>query len=329
MTSDFQNPLAARADEFTAIDFGAFAPAPPVVQLGDRLEAALMQTVADLPRELADEIAAELKIYAGNRPRFIDLFYVPIWSFLHWVLVASPRGDAEVMALATEAHALSLFMHLWDDHLADGQLKPALSRVHLRALAWRRYQAATAELAKRVAGGAEIVERLVGNYLRACHKPPQVKDLASFNDRFVQQIGIWLVTPTLLGHIAGGAGTANALASIIADFGVAWRLIDDVEDIAIDVRTGQENGVWFALDSLGRARWRACGQASQGAKHPEPRSWSHLVFAVRQTGALNNVLDEVKRRLSAAERTAQQAGWGGLAEELALSGQLRGLARDL
>ena len=51
------------------------------------------------------------KIYAGGRTRFIDLFYVPIWSFLHWVLVASPRGDAEVLASATQAHALAASGH--------------------------------------------------------------------------------------------------------------------------------------------------------------------------------------------------------------------------
>jgi len=330
MSSDFRSPLAIQDfTEFVAIDFGAVTPDAQVVALAERLEASVRRAVADLPPAMSAEAAAELTVYAGPRPRFIDLFYIPIWSFVHWVPEAAQRAELvrvpSMIEHAQEAHALSLFMHLWDDHLVDGQLKPTLLRLQLRAIAWQRYHAAVGVLAGMVEGGPETVARLVGNYLTACHQPPPVHDLRTFCDRFLQQIGIWLVVPTLLGHIVGGPAAARDLVGIIEAFAVAWRLIDDIQDIDIDILSGQDNGVWFELDDDGRACWAACRTASAGADRVEPRTWASVSTAIRNTRTLGAVIDEVTARLSRAEELAIRAGWTGLAAELAASRRLRGL----
>ena len=244
--TEFVNPLAfdVHVSPFVIFDFGAFTPDPRIVAQADRLEAKLRLAVADLPADMAKEAGGELTMYAGHRPRFVDLFYVPIWSFLHWVPEGRPGMDAahikDVLEKAQEAHALSLFLHLWDDHLSDAQLPPNMMRLHLRAVAWERYHAACRTLAAMVPGGDEIVTRLVHGYLTACHQPPPATDQKSFCDRFVRQIGIWLVVPTLLGHLVGGPNLARDLCAAIEAFAVAWRMIDDVQDIDKDIVSGQQ-----------------------------------------------------------------------------------------
>ena len=323
--TNFVHPLAMSGHSpFVIYDFGAFAPDPNIVAQADRLEAKLALAVGDLPPAMAKEAAGELKMYAGHRPRFIDLFYVPIWSFLHWIPVAHPGMDAGALEKAQEAHALSLFLHLWDDHLSDAQLPPNLMRLQLRAVAWERYHAACRALAAKVPGGDEIVTRLINGYLTSCHQPPPATDQKSFCDRFVQQIGIWLVVPTLLGHLTGGPKLAGELCAVIEAFAVAWRMIDDVQDIDKDIVSGQQNAVWFELNAPARQMWESCRVASTGGARPEPTTWLIAATAIRG-GALQSTLRQVVSLLSQAETLAAKAGWAGLAAEMAACRNLRGL----
>jgi len=309
---------------FVIYDFGAFTPDPKIVAQADRLEAKLALAVGDLPPAMAKEAAGELKMYAGHRPRFIDLFYVPIWSFLHWIPVAHPGMDAGALEKAQEAHALSLFLHLWDDHLSDAQLLPNLMRLQLRAVAWERYCAAVRSLAAMVPGGDEIATRLIHGYLTSCHQPPPATDQKSFSDRFIQQIGIWLVVPTLLGHLTGGPNRARELCAVIEAFAVAWRMIDDVQDIDKDIVSGQQNAVWFELNAPGRQAWEYCRIASAGGARPEPTTWQIATNTICG-GALQSTLRQVVDLLSQAETLAAKAGWTGLATEMAACRNLRGL----
>jgi len=309
---------------FVIYDFGAFTPDPKIVAQADRLEAKLALAVGDLPPAMAKEAAGELKMYAGHRPRFIDLFYVPIWSFLHWIPVAHPGMDAGALEKAQEAHALSLFLHLWDDHLSDAQLPPNLMRLQLRAVAWERYRAAVRSLAAMVPGGDEIATRLIHGYLTSCHQPPPATDQKSFSDRFIQQIGIWLVVPTLLGHLTGGPNRARELCAVIEAFAVAWRMIDDVQDIDKDIVSGQQNAVWFELNAPGRQVWEYCRIASAGGARPEPTTWQIATNTICG-GALQSTLRQVVDLLSQAETLAAKAGWAGLAAEMAACRNLRGV----
>src|SRR3954454_8215082 len=108
-----------------------------------------------------------------------------MWSFLHWVPAAHPGlavKHATALEHAQEAHALSLFLHLWDDHLSDAQLPPNLMRLQLRAVAWERYRGAVRSLAAMVPGGDEIATQLIHGYLTSCHQPPRAIDQRSFCD---------------------------------------------------------------------------------------------------------------------------------------------------
>ena len=310
--SDFISPLlVANPDALNRIDFGVPAPAPAIDALGVRLAAHVRQLAAGLPAALRAEAEATLSGYCRGRPHFIALFYRPVWSFLHWVGPCDPQ----LLEQACRVQAASLFLHLWDDHLSDGQLAPDLVRLHLRSLAWRAF-AESAETLRRAAGVApERVSSLVDAYLSLTHRPGQAAGLADHAERMVQQVGIWRVAPLLFGQIVGGEAAGAALCRVVERFSVAWRLVDDIQDAASDVRTGQQSALNLALDDEGRAAWADCGRRSSGMSQPEAASWTALRRRFDE-GGLARVLALVDAELDSARVAAIGQGWQGLADEL-------------
>src|SRR3569832_2076718 len=79
------SPLAVtQPSRWTAIDFGRVSRTPPTEALADSLEAEIWRIAGRLPPTLADDAARVLRGYPGPGRRFIDLFYQPVWSVLHW-----------------------------------------------------------------------------------------------------------------------------------------------------------------------------------------------------------------------------------------------------
>jgi hypothetical protein len=294
------------------IDFGRPPPDPAIDALADRLNQEIMGLTAGLPADLRGEAKSVLGGYAGGR-RFVDLFYRPVWSFLHWV---PAPADPALLAHAIRVQAISLFLHLWDDHLSDGQLAPDLLRLHLRSLAWQRFWQEADALRAAAGLPVDMVQNLVSGYLVAVHRPGQVKTLVDHAERMVAQVGIWRVVPLLYGHIVFGPEGARALCRVVERFSVAWRLMDDVQDVAGDVGTTQQNALALALDAAGQAAWAACAAKSAGQTGPDMPTW-RAVCEGFDRGALARVIAQIEVDLAAAQLAASTLGLPGLADELA------------
>ncbi len=311
--SGFVSPLlGSAADPLLAVDFGRPSPDQAIDALTARLNAEVMGLAAALPPALRAEAEAALAGYGGGVRLFIALFYRPVWSFLHWL----PAPDDQALQLACRVQAMSLFLHLWDDHLADGQLAPDLVRLHLRSLAWQAFSDAAERLRERAGVPGAAVQGLVAEYLASSHRPGVATSLEGHASRMVQQVGIWRVAPLLYGGIVAGPAGAGALCRVVERFSVAWRLVDDVQDATEDVRSGQQNALELALDPAGRAAWALCRDRSAGLPQPEARAWAEVWRAIG-AGGLAAVLARVNAELDDAVGAAAGQGWGGLAAELA------------
>jgi hypothetical protein len=309
----FVSPLLrAEPGALDWIDFGRPSPIPGIDALADRLNQEIMGLTAGLPAPLRGEADSVLSGYAGGR-RFVDLFYRPVWSFLHWV---PAPADPALLAHAIRVQAISLFLHLWDDHLSDGQLPLDLLRLHLRSLAWQSFWQ-EAEALRAAAGlPVNMVQDLVSAYLVTVHRPGQVKTLVEHAERMVAQVGIWRVTPLLYGHIVFGPEGATSLCRVVERFSVAWRLMDDVQDVAGDVATTQQNALALALDGPGQAAWAACAAKSAGQKGPDMPTW-RAVCEGFDRGALAQVIAQIELELAEAQLAASTLNLPGLADELA------------
>ena len=149
----FVSPLRiGRQTAFTPLRFGAVAPRPEIAALRRDLDDRLAAILSPLPAPLWREALSTLDRYAGSAGDFYSLFYVPVWSFLHWVPAAAGEPlDSALLADARTAQALGLFLHLWDDHLCDGQLAVDLLRLQVRTQAWQTYLEAVRRMADKVA----------------------------------------------------------------------------------------------------------------------------------------------------------------------------------
>jgi hypothetical protein len=307
----FASPLRRRPGAlFAGFDFGLVERSPAVERLADRLQAALDAVVERLPPALAAEAHALLDGYAGAGRRFIDLFYTPAWSFLHW---AGMSGDEA----AVRAHALAWFLHLWDDHLSDGQLAPDLLRIQLRSLAWSEYATAAQTLALR-GGAVARTATLVDDYLESVHRPSPVSDLAGYCARFVRQMGIVRVVPSL------AVARADELDATINAFTTAWRIVDDIQDATADLIAGHHSALYYAMSEDGRLGWDRCAAASASLDAPDPDALGALEPVL--TAAARILALEASQLLAGAEEEARRCGWDGLALELAQAGRLQGLA---
>ncbi|MFF4160902.1 hypothetical protein [Streptomyces sp. NPDC001678] len=312
-----ESPLRDRADRrLVDVRLGTVLEMAPVVDLSDRLGAALVAATARLPVELAAPAGELLRVYAGaSRPEdFVRLFPVPVWSFLHWARAGACEGeDGAAWDALEQAHALSLLIHLLDDHLLDGQLSVDMLGLQLRTVAWQSMD----HFARRAAEAWGVPESLVAGhldrYVRAVTPTGPVQGLDHYLEVFTAQAAIWLLVPHLLEE-AGRA--APGISDRVRDFVVAWRLIDDVEDAVEDAASGTRGALWWALDARGREAWDAYGRESRAGGRAEERAWRSLVGAVDASGAAARLVDDADALLQRASATANAAGHHGWTTEV-------------
>jgi hypothetical protein len=319
--SHFVSPLRIpRHTAFTAVRFGEVALRPEITALRRELDGQLSAVLTRLPHPLWREAVSTIDRYAGEAGHFYRLFYVPVWSFLHWVPAAAQRPlDPAVLQNAKTAHGLSLFLHLWDDHLCDGQLPVDLLRLQIRTEAWQAYVTAARCVAAEVAPISSLVEDHTGRYLTAAHAAEPVGSLDTFCLRFLDQIAIWTLTPRLLGAAAGGEAAAAALERVIASFALAWRLVDDIQDIDRDLLDGVRSAIWHCLDEPGRRAWDACRAASLAAGDLDETTWRALSASASDPACVPRLLALADRHIVDAAQAAASQGWRGIVRELAQS----------
>jgi len=314
--TEFTSPLQDTSlSGYAALGFGEPERGPAVLALRDNLELRLHATMAPLPAALRSEAISLIDAYGGGPRRFIGLFYQPVWSYLAWLPLDGAIAP-DLLGAARTAQALGLFLHLWDDHLCDGQLKVDQLRLQMRTLAWMDYVAAAGRLCAACAPGSGAVESATGTYLSAIHAETGVPDLAAFRARFTRQVAIWTLVPRLIGTALGGPGTGDILVAIVEAFSDAWRLMDDVQDVEGDLLAGVHSAVWHALDADGRAAWDDCRARSLAAGVLDPASWATLHAFLQAPACVPHLLVQVYDSIERAAALADGQGWTGYAAEL-------------
>jgi hypothetical protein len=248
-------------------------------------------------------------------------YHAPAWSVLYWITrrpAASPMTP-ELWARAKTAHAMALLLHPLDDHLNDGQLPATHLNILLRSQAWRLMNAALTPLAAAVPDGSAIVERFLDAYYTSIGKEPPQASLDGYCAHFHHQMATWLIVPVLLaqqGHADTGA--AAALEKAYAAFGTAWRLIDDLQDIASDRHSGSRSAVYFCLPAYLQAGWPRPGA---------PDRSSSRLDRVEEFIIAHGVHDTIQAR--AASELAAAAEIAAAREMSGLALEFQALARPL
>jgi hypothetical protein len=237
----------------------------------------------------------------------------PAWSVIHWI----ERHDAgrlrqaqEEGGLARTAHAMALFLHPLDDHLNDGQLPATHLHLLLRSQAWLRMHAALERLAPGVPEGAALVRGFIDAYYASIGAPPAIPTLDDYGTHFRNQMATGLIVPVLMAKMTAGDAFAATIETAYGAFGIAWRLLDDLQDMAADMASGSHSAIYYCLPAALQEQWDRPSQRDDRARHDA------ILTAVKNGGVVETIAVKIRTELMNAASAMDAVGMTGLAEEL-------------
>ena len=252
---------------------------------------------------------------------FFRSYTAPIWSVLYW-LEEMPPADAGLTAEdrrnARTGHAMALFLHLFDDHLHDGQLPATHLSLLLRSQAWLRMQMALEQLAVGVTNGTRIIRGFIDDYYATIESSPPEDTLESYCDHFRRQMATGMNVPVLAASKMGfGDDFIRALQAAYGAVGIAWRLLDDWQDRETDLAAGCHSAIYYCLPAEMRLIW------DQKQKRQNAGRDATIRPAVFQDGIRETIKTRIAIELTSAASMLDGIGMTGLADEI------RCLARPL
>nr|WP_263430344.1 FAD-binding oxidoreductase [Nannocystis pusilla] len=249
------------------------------IELRGRLGESLVSVVASMPAPLRAGATAFLDAEARGRgpAAVLRKFPPPLWSYL---LLFGEALGAELAAEAGLGQSLALLLHLLDDHLCDGQLRCEPALLQLRTRAWSRFEGSIARLAAGLAGAEAFASLQIDRHFAAVDRARGAIELEAALVGARGEMATWLIVPGLCAWRAGGLAARDVLVGALERLFVAWRIVDDLDDVADDARRGAvnlvlagSNGDRAAADTLAaRARHELACAAAEADAH----GWSRL-----------------------------------------------------
>ncbi len=191
------------------------------------------------------------RIPFGEKFTIFMRYYVPAWSVIYWLMQSGSHDNkikAEARKHAITAHSMALLLHPLDDHLNDGQIPISHMALLFRSQAWMIMNDALNQLADGIDGGHEIVQGFMNDYCSSITNPKEMPSLDHYCDSFRKQMATWLIVPCLLmKRIYNDDKFTEDMQSAYQSFGIAWRLLDDINDIESDLGIGVKSSVYTCL----------------------------------------------------------------------------------
>lgn len=238
------------------IDFGPIALNDEQRALLGKLNRFIPELIAGLPGPLRDGAALFVQEhYARNSLKrflnFYDKYYPPAWTMLYWL-----KNDVSATAFehGLRAQAMAMFLHMYDDHLTDGQIRLDHMHLQLRTHAWGVFVDSVQRAGVGVSRSEEITVGLLGDYFRGVHREENVADSEEYAERFRLQSATWLIVPLIF---AGDQSEeySRSLRAAYESFALAWRYLDDLRDWVDDAAVGERSALYYLLGTEDRAIW--------------------------------------------------------------------------
>jgi len=306
---------------YSRIDFGTVNLSPEEEEFRGELNQGMLSFCKYLPKSMQTETALFLLKYLRTSftdgLNFVRYFYVPAWSILFWLIRSCPDNkklDPKDIADAKTAHTMAMFLHAYDDHLTDGQLSITHLALLIRSQSWMIMNQAFERLAEGVDKGPAIVRAFIDDYYSSIGRSDEVKSLDGYCDFFRKQMATWLIVPVLLARrMSADEEFARSIQAAYCSFGIAWRLLDDIQDLEKDMMKGAHSSIYVCLNKDLRGWWD---------KDPEEKKDQNNGYAKTILSYVleNRVIDIIRERtcseLESAASKADSCSMSGLASEL-------------
>jgi len=301
------------------VDFGTVDLSEEEKEFRGELNQEMLSLCTYLPRSTRTKAALFLFEYLQasfiGELKFVNYFYAPAWSILFWLNRSYPDSrklDPQENKDAKTGHTMAMFLHAFDDHLNDGQLPVTHLALLMRSQSWMIMSQAYERLAKGVENGAALVRGFIDDYYSSILKPDETQSLDSYCALFKKQMAICLVVPILMARkICRDEAYSRSIQSAYSSFGIAWRLIDDVQDIENDIVKGVHSSVYVCLNEDMRVLWNKYTEEKE-----ENNEYSQAILSyVLEKKVIDKIMERAINELESAASIADSWNMPGLAGE--------------
>lgn len=247
---------------------------------------------------------------------FFRMYYVPAWSIIYWLIQSCPdAGSLEHQDVknAKAAHFMAMFLHALDDHLSDHQIPVTHLALLLRSQAWVIMNNAARSLADGLAGGEGIIQDFINDYYSSIRSVKEHQSLDDYCDHFRKQMATWFIVPIILAKkITRDVEFSTAVQSAYGSFGIAWRLLDDIQDMEVDMANGINSSVFVCLSEDMQKLW---SRQPTTKTEDNRRFFEPVMNHILDNNIIETLKDRIYSELKSAASIAGHCHLKGLAEE--------------
>ena len=168
-------------------------------------------------------------------------------------------------------------------------------------------------LARGVERGSAIVRDFIDDYYSSVATSDGTKSLDSYCDLFRKQMATWFVVPVLLARrMSTDEEFSRSIQAAYSSFGIAWRLIDDLQDIEKDMMKGVYSSIYVCLNE----DLRGCWDKDTEEKKEQNNGYVQTILSyVLEKGVIDSIKERACSELESAASIANSCSMPGLAGE--------------
>jgi hypothetical protein len=316
-----ENSIADLLAFCSRIDFGPVNLSEEEKEFSEELNREILLLCKSLPKSTQTEAALfllrYLRVSLSDGVNFVGYFYPPAWSILYWLMKSKPgetRLDQTDIQNAKTGHTMAMFLHAIDDHLADHQVPVTHLTLLLRSQSWMVMNYAFGKLATAVDRGTEIVDHFIDDYYWSIYNSDGVESLDSYCGLFRKQMATALIVPVLVAkRRMADEEFVRSIRAAYESFGIAWRLLDDLQDIEKDMMKGVHSSIYVCLNEDLRGWWDKDTEEKKNQNNDYVRS---ILSYVLEKRVIDSIKERACRELESAASIADSYSMPGLADEL-------------
>ena len=316
-----ENSTADLLASCSCIDFGPVNLSEEEKEFSKELNREILLLCKSLPKSTQTEAALfllrHLRVSLSDGANFVRYFYPPAWSILYWLMKSKPgerRLDQTDIQKAKTGHTMAMFLHAIDDHLTDRQVPVSHLTLLLRSQSWMVMNDAFSKLAATVDGGMEIVDHFIDDYYWSISNSDGIKSLDSYCDLFRKQMATAMIVPVLVAKKrTADEEFVRSIRAAYESFGIAWRLLDDLQDIEKDMMKGVHSSLYVCLNEDLRGWW------DKDAEEKKDRNNNYvqtILSYVLEKRVFDTIKERACRELDLAASIADSCSISGMAHEL-------------
>jgi hypothetical protein len=286
-----------------------------------------------LPSSMQTEALLAFMRYCGLAPGdkldFFRRYPVPAWSIVYWI--SRPAGNmtnpiGHMIKLANRAHVMAMCLHSLDDHLVDGEIPTDHLVLLLRSQAWALMNKALEGLAEDLPGGQTLVDKYLSIYYDAICNASPVSSLEGYCSLFRKQMATGFIVPALLNLQAkGDPQYASQIEAAFGAFGIAWRLLDDLQDMPSDLANSVHSAVYLCSSDAMKTVWDI---PRSGNPSDDDDLTEQVLACLREEKVCERLCGRIGQELETAAGITQSCGLYGLSQEFRYLGRPFGVDQE-